>query len=75
VNPADNAGRFFAALRAAKVPAELHVYSSGGHGFGIIKSWQNLSGVAERASGVAQGSPVGLTESRRFLVHYGEPRY
>jgi acetyl esterase/lipase len=38
VNPADNAGRFFAALRAAKVPAELHVYSSGGHGFGIIKS-------------------------------------
>jgi acetyl esterase/lipase len=38
VNPADNAGRFFAALRAAKVPAELHVYSSGGHGFGILKS-------------------------------------
>ncbi len=28
VNPADNAGRFSAALRAAKVPAELHVYSS-----------------------------------------------
>ena len=38
VNAADNAGRFFAALKAAKVPAELHVYSSGGHGFGIIKS-------------------------------------
>jgi acetyl esterase/lipase len=38
VNPADNAGRFFAALRAAKVPAELHVYSSGGHGFGIQKT-------------------------------------
>jgi acetyl esterase/lipase len=38
VNPADNAGRFFAALRATKVPAELHVYSSGGHGFGILKS-------------------------------------
>jgi acetyl esterase/lipase len=35
VNPAENAGRFFAALRAAKVPAELHIYSSGGHGFGI----------------------------------------
>jgi acetyl esterase/lipase len=28
----------FAALRAAKVPAELHIYSSGGHGFGIQKS-------------------------------------
>lgn len=38
VNPAQNAGRFFAALRAAKVPAELHIYSSGGHGFGIVKS-------------------------------------
>jgi acetyl esterase/lipase len=38
VNPAENAGRFFAALRAVKVPAELHVYSSGGHGFGIQKT-------------------------------------
>lgn len=38
VNPADNAGRFFAALHAAKAPAELHVYSSGGHGFGILKT-------------------------------------
>jgi acetyl esterase/lipase len=38
VNAADNAGRFYAALKAVKVPAEMHVYSSGGHGFGIIKS-------------------------------------
>jgi acetyl esterase/lipase len=38
VNPAENAGRFFAALRAAKVPASLHIYSSGGHGFGILKT-------------------------------------
>jgi acetyl esterase/lipase len=38
VNPAENAGRLFAALRAAKIPAELHIYSSGGHGFGIQKS-------------------------------------
>jgi acetyl esterase/lipase len=38
VNPADNAGRLFAALRAAKVPAELHIFSSGGHGFGINKT-------------------------------------
>jgi len=36
VNPADNAGRFFAALRKAGIPAELHVYSSGGHGFGML---------------------------------------
>jgi len=38
VNAADNAGRFYAALRAVKVPAELHIYSSGGHGFGILKT-------------------------------------
>jgi acetyl esterase/lipase len=38
VNPADNAGRFFAALRAVNVPAELHIYSSGGHGFGMLKT-------------------------------------
>ena len=38
VNPTENAGRFFAALRAAKVPAELHIFSSGGHGFGILKT-------------------------------------
>ncbi|HLH38411.1 MAG TPA: alpha/beta hydrolase [Bryobacteraceae bacterium] len=38
VNPAENAARFFAALRAAKVPAEMHIYSTGGHGFGIVKT-------------------------------------
>lgn len=38
VDPAENAARFFAALRAVKVPAELHIYSSGGHGFGIQKT-------------------------------------
>jgi acetyl esterase/lipase len=35
VNAAENDGRFFAALRAAKVPAELHIYSAGSHGFGF----------------------------------------
>lgn len=43
VNAAENAGRFFAALRAANVPAELHIYSSGGHGFGILKSGKTSS--------------------------------
>lgn len=38
VNAAEHAGRFYAALRAVKVPAELHVYSSAGHGFGIRKT-------------------------------------
>jgi acetyl esterase/lipase len=33
--PLDNSLNYFAALRAAKVPAELHVFEEGGHGFGI----------------------------------------
>ena len=28
----------FQALRAAKVPAELHIYATGGHGFGLRAS-------------------------------------
>lgn len=33
--PAENAIRFYLALRKAKVPAELHVYQKGRHGVGI----------------------------------------
>lgn len=33
--PAENAVRFYLALRQAKVPAELHVYEKGRHGVGI----------------------------------------
>ena len=38
LNPAEHAGRFFAALRTVKVPAEIHIYASGGHGFGMLKT-------------------------------------
>ncbi len=34
----DNSARFYQALRAVKVPAEMHVYANGGHGFGIRKT-------------------------------------
>lgn len=33
--PLENSLAYLAALRAAKVPAELHVFEEGGHGFGI----------------------------------------
>ncbi len=33
--PVDNSLLFFDALRRARVPAELHVYPHGGHGFGV----------------------------------------
>lgn len=41
-----NSARFYLALLDAKIPAELHVYSEGGHGYGIrqrglpISSWR-----------------------------------
>lgn len=34
----DTSIHFYQALRIAKVPAELHIFSEGGHGFGIKKS-------------------------------------
>lgn len=33
--PVDNTLAYLAALRAAKVPAEAHIFEEGGHGFGI----------------------------------------
>ncbi len=36
--PADNSVPFYLALKKAKVSGELHVYSGGGHGFGMKKS-------------------------------------
>jgi len=49
VPPMENAMAMFHAARQAKVPAELHVYQEGGHGFGIRLSkgkpasgWPNL---------------------------------
>ncbi len=34
-NNAENIANLFIRLRAAKIPAELHVYGAGGHGFGV----------------------------------------
>jgi acetyl esterase/lipase len=40
--------RFYLALRRAEVPAELHVYSKGGHGFGMRQRGQPVSAWRER---------------------------
>jgi acetyl esterase/lipase len=46
--PLDNTFMMFGSLRAAKVPAELHVFEKGGHGFGIglpsepVSQWPDL---------------------------------
>jgi acetyl esterase/lipase len=36
--PAENSVAFYLAMRKAKVPAELHIYQSGGHGSGLAKT-------------------------------------
>lgn len=40
---------YFLALKNAKVPAELHLYPSGGHGYGLRPSANNVSSWPKRA--------------------------
>ena len=47
--PVDNSLRLYDALRAARVPAEMHVFEEGGHGFGLryttgkpVAAWPEL---------------------------------
>ena len=49
VPPLPNAGAYFTALQAAKIPSEMHMFEAGGHGFGIARTagratsaWPNL---------------------------------
>jgi acetyl esterase/lipase len=60
VNPA-NSLRYYDALRGASVPAELHVFKEGSHGFGIrdarqlpVSNWPNLAIAWLRAQGYVQ---------------------
>jgi acetyl esterase/lipase len=61
--PAENSVAFYLALRKAHVPAELHVYQSGGHGAGFAKNipgtsdwparckeWMRVRGMLESAA-------------------------
>lgn len=40
---ADNSALMYLALKRAGVPAELHIYATGGHGFGLRPSDQPCS--------------------------------
>jgi acetyl esterase/lipase len=48
ISPIDNSLLMFGALRAAHIPAELHVFQSGGHGWGMgrpgteVRAWPAL---------------------------------
>ena len=38
VPPMPNAGAYFMALQAAKIPSEMHMFEAGGHGFGLART-------------------------------------
>ena len=48
ISPVDNSLIMFAALRAARIPAEMHIFQSGGHGWGLghkgteVQAWPEL---------------------------------
>ncbi len=46
--PADNSVQYFLALKRAKVNAELHIYPSGGHGYGMRPSQHTVSSWPKR---------------------------
>jgi len=48
----------FMMLKKAGVPAELHIYSSGGHGFGIWKRVASNRGMADEIARVVGRSSV-----------------
>ncbi len=54
----ENSIAYFLALKKAKIPAELHIYAEGGHGYGMratgkpISNWPQLAAVWFRTIGV-----------------------
>lgn len=62
MNPVENSMLYAAALRKARVPAEIHVYAKGGHAFGLRRTglsasgWPQLAEAWLRAIGVIVAS-------------------
>jgi acetyl esterase/lipase len=60
VVPVENSLLFYAALQAAKVPAELHIFQKGGHGFGMapndpaLAMWMPLCAAWMRSRGLLE---------------------
>ena len=59
----ENAVTYFLQLKEAKVPAELHIYAEGGHGYGLratklpITDWTTLAERWMRTIGVLRANP------------------
>jgi acetyl esterase/lipase/type 1 glutamine amidotransferase len=68
----DNSVRFYQALKKAGVSAELHVYASGGHGFGIKPSDKTASGwTADLATWLAHPvapAPAAVAPAKKLKV-------
>jgi acetyl esterase/lipase len=56
--PAENSVLFYMALRRAKVPAELHIYEKGGHGFGLAPNDPVLATWTKRCADWLRGRGV-----------------
>ncbi len=60
----ENAVQLYLALKRAKVPAELHIFATGGHGYGMRKSdnpaaaWPALRGMAPPSTASQAGGQV-----------------
>lgn len=63
VDPVENSLVYYAALRKAGVPAEMHVYVTGGHAFALrptespITRWPELAEAWLRSIGITRGEP------------------
>lgn len=58
----ENALHYSVALQAAKVPLELHVYPTGGHGYGLRRTKENVTTWPDRAADWLRGR--GLLEKK-----------
>lgn len=59
----DSSLAYFAALKNAKVPAELHIYAEGGHGYGLRRTEQPVTRWPELVESWLQ--TIGMTKASR----------
>ena len=64
--PAENSIYFYLALRKAKVPAEMHIYQKGRHGFGLGQKHGAVSSWPERCADWMRG--LGLLDKKNSEV-------
>jgi acetyl esterase/lipase len=61
----ENSINFYLALRKAQVPAELHVYEQGGHGYGVRRSANPVAGWPQRCFDWMKSRKLGVRAPQR----------